>query len=170
MSALNDLERKFKWCLEKGKTKRGRKHRGLRRIEPNQQEAERHIRKALHNLEAVEHNAKGGFSDWAVAAAFYAMYHSLLAVLCRLGYESRNQECTISAIEYLIETGGLKLDAKYVALVRRTDDLMGSDAKAVREEFQYGTKVEVDGEILSVLRDNSKELVESVRVLLEEMK
>ena len=87
-----------------------------------------------------------------------------------MGYESRNQECTISAIEHLIKTGELKFDAKYVALVRRTDDLMGSDAKAVREEFQYGTKVEVDGEILSVLRDNSKELVESVRVLLEEMK
>lgn len=96
---MDNTERKFHWCLEKGKIG-GRKHRGLRKIKPDIQEAEKHIQKALHNLKAVDYNIKGDFGDWAVSAAFYAMYHSLLAILFKLGYDSRNQECTINAIDH----------------------------------------------------------------------
>lgn len=149
--------------------KGGRKHRGLRKIKSDKDEAESHIQKALHNLEAVEHNIKGGFDDWAVSAAFYAMYHSLLAILYKTGYESRNQECTITTIEHLIKTRRLSLDLKYIGMIRRTDELMGSDAKGLREEFQYGTEVEVDCEILENMKNNAKELVEAVRVLFEEI-
>jgi len=166
---MDIIERKLKWCLKQGKI-RGRKHRGLRKTEPDLTDSEKHISKALHNLEAMQHNIKGGFDDWAVSCAFYAMYHSLLAILYRLGYESRNQECTINAIEYLIKRGRLALDTKYVAMIRRTDELMGSNAKTLREEFQYGTEVEVDIELLENLKDNAKEFVETVRILLEQIK
>lgn len=101
---IDNTEGKFHWCLEKGRIG-GRKHRGLRKIKPDKEEANNHIQKALHNLEAVDYNIKGGFGDWAVSASFYAMYHSLLAILYKLGYDSRNQECTINAIEYFIKTG-----------------------------------------------------------------
>jgi len=40
-----------------------------------------------HNLRAADYNIKGGFSDWGVSQSYYAMYHSLLAVLFKLGYE-----------------------------------------------------------------------------------
>ena len=66
---MDITDKKFKWCLEKGRTG-GRKHRGLRKIRPDNEEANNHIQKALHNLEAVDYNIKGGFSDWAVSAAF----------------------------------------------------------------------------------------------------
>ena len=166
---MDNTERKFHWCLEKGKIG-GRKHRALRKIRPDPQEAENHIQKALHNLEAVEYNIKGGFSDWAVSAAFYAMYHSLLTVLYKLGYESRNQECTINTVDYFIRTRKIKLDLKYITMIRRADELMGSDAKALREEFQYGTEIEVDDEILENMRNNAKEFVEAVRIVFEEIK
>lgn len=165
---MDNTERKFHWCLEKGKTG-GRKHHGLGKIRPDPQEAENHIQKALHNLEAVEYNIKGGFSDWAVSAAFYAMYHSLLAVLYKLGYGSRNQECTINTVGYFIRTRKIKLDLKYITMIRRADELMGSDAKALREEFQYGTEIEVDDEILENMRNNAKEFVEAVRIVFEEI-
>ena len=166
---MDNTERKFYWCLKKGKSG-GRKHRGLRKIKPNPEEANNHIQKALHNLEAVDYNIKGGFGDWAVSASFYAMYHSLLAILYKLGYDSRNQECTINAVEHFIKTGKIKLDSKYIAMIRRTDELMGSDAKALREEFQYGTEVEVDDEILENMKNNAKEFVEAARIILEEIK
>ena len=165
---MYSIERKFKWCLEKGRVG-GRKHRGLRKIKPDTKEAENHIQKALHNLEAVEYNIKGGFGDWAVSAAFYAMYHSSLAILYKLGYDSRNQECTINAIEHFIKLGKLKLHSKYIAMIRRTDELMGSDAKALREEFQYGTEIEVNNGILKNMKDNAKEFVEAVRIVIEEI-
>lgn len=166
---MGNTESKFRWCLEKGKIG-GRKHHGLRKIKTDQEEANNHIQKALHNLEAVDYNIKGGFGDWAVSASFYAMYHSLLAILYKLGYDSRNQECTINAIEYFIKTGRTKLNPKYIAMIRRTDELMGSDAKALREEFQYGTEIEVEDEILKNTQSNAKEFVEAARIILEEIK
>lgn len=166
---MDNIKRKFHWCLEKGKTG-GRKHHGLRKIKPDAQEAENHIQKALHNLKAVDYNIKGGFGDWAVSAAFYAMYHSLLAILFKLGLDSRNQECTINTIDYFIKMGKIKLDPKYIAMIRRTDELMGSDAKALREEFQYGTEIEVEKEILENMQNNAKEFVESARVVFEQIK
>ena len=98
------------------------------------------------------------------------MYHSLLAILFKLGYDSRNQECTITAVEHFIKTGKIELDSKYIAIIRRTDELMGSDAKSLREEFQYGTKIEVEDEILANIRNNANEFVEASRVVLETIK
>ncbi|MFZ5800598.1 MAG: hypothetical protein ACOY3D_04365 [Candidatus Omnitrophota bacterium] len=98
------------------------------------------------------------------------MYHSLLAILFKLGFDSRNQECTINAIDYFIRTGKIKLAPKYIVMIRRTDELMGSDAKALREEFQYGTEIEVENEILENMQNNAKEFVETARVILEEIK
>lgn len=166
---MDNTERKFHWCLDKGKTG-GRKHHGLRKIKPDPEEANNHIQKALHNLKAVVYNINGGFGDWAVSASFYAMYHSLLAILYKLGYDSRNQECTINAIEHFIKTGKIKLNSKYIAMIRRTDELMGSDAKALREEFQYGTEIKVEDEILENVQSNAKEFVEASRMILEEIR
>jgi len=72
-------------------------------IAPNVKLAREHIEKAKHNLRAAAYNQTGGFEDWAVSQAYYAMYHALLAILFKAGYESKNHECTINAIEYLIE-------------------------------------------------------------------
>ena len=166
---MDNTDRKFHWCLKKGKTG-GRKHHGLKKIKSAPEEANNHVQKALHNLEAVDYNIKGGFGDWAISASFYAMYHSLLAILYKLGYDSRNQECTINTIEHFMKTGRIRLDPKYIAMIRRTDELMGSDAKTLREEFQYGTKVEVEDEILEKIKNNAKEFVEASRIILEEIK
>ena len=54
-------------------------------------------------------------------------------------------------------------------MIRRTDELMGSDAKSLREEFQYGIEIEVEDEILKNIQSNAKEFVEASRVILEEL-
>ena len=89
--------------------KEGAKHRGLRVIAPDDTRAKEHLAKADHNLKAMIYLIKGGISDWAVNASFYARYHCLLAVLAKNGYESRNQECTFAAIETFIDSGRLAL-------------------------------------------------------------
>ncbi len=159
-------EKKFNWCLEQGQ--KSGKHRGLRKTSPSQEKPQKHIAKALHNLKAFDHN-KDEFPDWAVSAAFYAMYHAFLALLFKLGYESRNQECTISTIEYFIESKRIELDRKYVEMIRRTSELIPKDAKLLREEFQYGTAVSVDAEVLNSMRKNAVEFVEAVQICLENL-
>ena len=57
-----------------------------------------------------------------------------------------------------------------LSIVSLADGLMGSDTRTLREEFQYGTKIEVENEILDNLKNNAKEFVEAARVVLEGMK
>jgi len=162
---LNGCRKVFKWCLTKGV---GRKHRGIRKIKPDVKEGRKHIEKALHNLQAMKHNIEGDFTDWAVSAGFYAMYHSLLAILYKLGYESRNQKCTINTVEHLIRKGEIRLDLKYISMIKSADELVGTDAKTLREEFQYGTLTKVNKEILNELKNDAMEFVEASQVAFEE--
>lgn len=92
------IDNKVRWCLKKAEREiaDGRKHRGLMKIEPNFDEAKKHITKAEHNLKAFIYLAKGNFPDWSVTAGFYVIYHCFLAIILKNGYESRNQECTIA--------------------------------------------------------------------------
>ena len=146
------------WCLSNEDR--------LRRIPSNNLKSKEHIEKAKHNLLAAGYNIKGGFSDWAVSQTYYAMYHGLLAILYKFGYESKNHECTISAVEHLIETKKVELDIKDVIFIRTTEQMKMQDAKSLREEFQYGTKTDVNKEILNNLLRKSKEIVEKIEIAL----
>lgn len=70
---------KLDWCLAK--------ETRMRLIKPNDKLSQEHIDKAKHNLLAADYNIKGGFSDWGVSQSYYAMYHALLSVLFKFGYE-----------------------------------------------------------------------------------
>lgn len=160
---------KFKWYLEKGRI--GKKHKGLKKIAPDIKEADGHIEKALHNLRAMEILSKEGFDDWVVSAAFYAMYHSALAILYELGYESRNQECTFTALEHFIDERIINLDKDVVWIIRKTGETVKErDAKTLREDFQYGVETKVEPVILKELRNNAKEVVQKMRIVLEELR
>ncbi len=154
----------FEWCLKQGE--KGDSHKGLRKISSNQELSQHHLIKAKHNLKAVDHNLEE-FPDWSVNAAFYAKYHALLAILFKLGYESRNQECTINAVEYLIKDKIINFDQKYIEMIRRTSEMMPKDSKTLREEFQYGVKTEANKILLKELKNNAIQCVEAVELLLK---
>ena len=151
-------ESKLGWCLKN-------KNR-MKKINPNNKLSNEHIKKAKHNLRAADFNIGGGFSDWAVSQLYYAMYHALLAILFNRGFESKNHECTINAIEYLIEKKEIDLDKEDIAFIRTTDQMTKKDVKSLREEFQYGIETEVNKILLSELIKKSKEIVEKVEVIL----
>ena len=96
----------IKWCLQKAKKEleQGKKHRGLVEKAPDLARAIAHLEKAEHNFKAITYFDVGGFSDWSVSAAFYVVYHCLLGILAKFGYESRNQECTLSAMHLISNT------------------------------------------------------------------
>jgi len=141
----------------------------MKEIKPNNKLSEEHIKKAKHNLKAADYNIKGGFSDWGVSQSYYAMYHSLLSILFKIGYESKNHECTINTVEYLIEQKRINLDIKDIAFIRTTEKMTSKDAKSLREEFQYGTETTVNEKLLKELLNNAKEIVEKVEIVLEEL-
>ena len=157
---MSKTKSKLDWCLSK--------ENRLKRISPDEVKSKEHIEKAKHNLLAADYNIKEDFNDWAVSQSYYAMYHALLAVLYKYGYESKNHECTISAVEYLIEIKKVKLDIKDIAFIRTTEQIKMQDAKSLREEFQYGTKTDINKEILNNLLKKAKEIVEKIEIVLEE--
>jgi len=135
-------------------------------VKPNEENIKGHIDKAKHYLQAMDYNIQGDFKDVAVANAFYAMYHALLALLYKHGYEARAQECAINTAQYLIAEKKIDLDIRYIDIIRRTDRSKGMDAKSLREEFQYGIETSVQEAILKELKKNAIELVEIIETIL----
>jgi len=152
---------RLSWCLASAKR--------MRKIKPNDNLSKEHIEKAKHNLKAADYNVQGHFDDWAVSQSYYAMYHSLLAILFKKGFESKNHECTISTVEFLIETKEINLSMEDISFIRTTEQMTTKDAKSLREEFQYGTKTDVNKVLLTEILQKSKAIVEKIEVMLSEM-
>lgn len=152
---------KLDWCLAKETM--------MRKIKPNEKLSQEHLDKAKHNLRAADYNIKGGFSDWGVSQFYYSMYHALLAVLYKFGYESKNHECTINAVEYLIEDGKINLDLRDIGFIRTAEKMTTKDVKSLREEFQYGTQTTVNEKLLNELFENAKKIVEKIEIALSEL-
>lgn len=163
---MGRVEDTFQWCLKQGE--KGKKHKGLKKIEPDLEEAEKQIKKALSDLDTMQYLYEGKKTDWVASAAFYAMYHALLAILYKLGYESRNQECTITAIEKFILDKTIDLEQKYIDMIRSLQEGV-ENAKSIREEMQYSSETSMMEERCRKLMDNAKEFVDRIRELLEEI-
>ena len=53
--------------------------------------------------------------------------------------------------------------------IRTTEQMTTKDAKSLREEFQYGTKTDVNKVLLAELLQKSKEIVEKIEIMLNDM-
>ena len=163
---MGRIENTFEWCVKQGE--KGKKHKGLKKIEPDFEEAEKQVKKALSDLDAMQYLYDGKKTDWVASTAFYAMYHSLLAILYKLGYESRNQECTVVMIEKLIMDKTINLEQKYIDMIRSLQEDV-ENAKSIREKMQYGSETSMEEERCKKLMDNAKEFVDRIKEVLEEM-
>ena len=146
---MSRASKHVQWCLNKSKEEiaKGEQHRGLAKIKPDDQLALDYLKKADHNLEAFLHNKKGGFYDWTISIGFYVMYHCCLAIITKFGYESRNQECTLSLIENLIEDKKISEDfKKYADAIKSAaqDKKEEEQILKMREKYQYTPIIEID--------------------------
>ncbi|MBI1972527.1 HEPN domain-containing protein [Candidatus Woesearchaeota archaeon] len=119
-------------------------HRGLVKKETDIAMAEKHLRKAEHNLNAATYFDEGGYSDWSASAFFYCIYHCFLAIVRKFGYESRNQECTIAFIEMLKEKGEIDINDKFINMLKiaNVEEIQEGSLIQLRESFQYGVEIE----------------------------
>ncbi len=110
----------------------------------------------------------GGKTDWVASAAFYAMYHALLALLYRVGYESRNQECTITATEHFMKDETIQLEQEYIDMIRLAQEQENKrDVKNLREEYQYGTKTAMEDSLCIIIMENARRFVDRIKEVLE---
>jgi uncharacterized protein (UPF0332 family) len=167
---VSQASKHVQWCLNKAKKELQEQkfHRGLEEVAPNKNIAEKYIAKAEHNLQASSYFKDGGFSDWSASAFFYSMYHCLLAILRKFGYESKNQECTFAVIDFLCEEKKISLDKRFVDTLRMTK-LQEVDHSVVktREDYQYGFQLElVEMEDFERLSKLCRELINRTKEII----
>ena len=153
-----------RWCINKAKKEleKDGKHRGLIKVKPDDKLAQEHIAKAEHNLEFFMLAMENKFYDWTIVIGFYAMYHCLLAILAKHGYESRNQECTMALIENLIDNKTIDVGFKeYINKIKFTAEKEEEQILPMREKYQYTPIVEIDmqrvEELLGICQDMIKD-------------
>mgnify|MGYP001566949261 CR=1 FL=1 len=93
------VKEKLNKCFKEGES--GERHKGLKKIGISMEVVKGHLTKANKNFQAITDFKKIDHSDWSPSAAFYSLYHLLLALLAKYGFESRNQSCTFAFVEDL---------------------------------------------------------------------
>ncbi|MEK6811848.1 MAG: HEPN domain-containing protein [Nanoarchaeota archaeon] len=166
------LKNKLDDCLREG-IKGGERHKGLRKIDIDEKLVEEHIKKAKHNLNAITEFKNVGYSDWSASAAFYALYHCLLALLVRFGYQSRNQTCTFAFVEDLINRGkiSLKLEELKEIFDRDITENLAHSEKIldIRENMQYSFKTSMEVQEFNRLLERTKFLFDKIMVNIESL-
>lgn len=167
---MTHAQNKVQWCLDKAKKEEKERgiHRGLVLKKVDVIEAQAHILKAEHFLGATL-LLKKEFSDISASTLFYAMYHSLLAIALKFGYESRNQECTFALMYMLAEQEKIPLKEDTLRKIAGLHvDPTEKTSVGVREYYQYGTSLSLEDDLYSELFLLAQEVVEQAKEVLEQ--
>ncbi len=169
---MSHAENKVEWCLKKAERelKEAEKHRGLLKAKPNLQKARDYIKKAEHYFMATEYLKKGDFSDISASTIFYSIYHCLLAIAAKHGYESRNQECTFALIYSLIEDGKIDFEKEILDRIASLDvnETYEKTSTGIREHYQYGTELSIKDDLYKDLTALAKEVIAKAKIIMEQ--
>ena len=168
---MSQTSKQVDWCLKKAEKeiaeceKKGEKpkHRGLIKVKPDIEKAKEHIGKAEHDLNVTKYLVKGGFSDTSIGTIFYSMYQCFLAIAAKFGYESNNQTCTISLIEYLKEENKIEFDDRFISYFKYKDKTTKESFIEMREEYTYGTETKADKSKIDFFIKECGELIDIAR-------
>ena len=165
---MSQSKNKVKWCLKKAEDelKEGGKHRGLVKAKSDLNKARKHLLKAEHFLRATMYLKKGNFSDISASTLFYSMYHCLLAIAAKFGYESRNQECTFALVYSLIEDKKIDFNVNLLNKISflNPNESSGRTSIEIREQYQYETDLSIKNDELY------EELFELAQKVIDETK
>ncbi|MDO8741383.1 MAG: HEPN domain-containing protein [Candidatus Woesearchaeota archaeon] len=168
---MSHAKNKVEWCLKKAERelKETGKHRGLAKANPNLEKARGHITKAEHYLEATGYLKKGNFSDISASTVFYSMYHCLLAIAAKFGYDSGNQECTFALVHSLIEDGKIDFEKELLDKISSLDIEKKEEQTTIdiRELYQYGTSLSIKDDLYKELFELAKKVIAKTKEIME---
>lgn len=159
--------------------KRAEKERGLKIITPNNNLSNGHTEKADHNLIVMTDLSKLGHEDWVVITAYYAMYQSAMALLTKIGLESKDHATTAAIIEHFFrEQINKDIIGKFNELKQRKDKIEALtinekytnylwNAKSARETVQYG--ITITYKETDTLMNNARQFVNKIKIVLTEL-
>jgi len=149
---------------------------------------EKYLNKSLNNLEfgnfilsehkySIKKKLKGrSFYDWVIAVYYYSVYHAVLALISRAGFESKNHIASISALTLFYYHKKNVLKKEDIQLVIDSLNLKGEDieflfnSKETREKASYGVDEIFDLLLAKNLQEKTVEIVNKIKNILEEIK
>jgi len=144
----------------------------LKKIPENLDRAKEHIDKANHNLRAMKVMFNNQLFDWTLICGYYAMYHSVLASLFRIGLRATAHYCAIAAFKkFYVERG--KVKPKYVDYIDRAKQLERKYAETLdraqenRVIEQYGVEILSHDDAEWILEDAKNFVLKIEEVIAE---
>jgi len=139
--------------------------------------------KARHNLETAniiwkiseEEKVKQAIDigsyrayDWVIISAYYAMYHSALSVLAKIGYKSDNHEATILALEYYFVHQKKMLEKKYIKKLRSAREVEEKYIESFRAARRRRVAAQYD--VVEIFgREEARKLIDDATEFLDRM-
>lgn len=146
----------------------------------------KHLNKALDNLEfanfiLAEHDysikeklPKKTFYDWCITIYYYAIYHTALALVTKIGYDSNSHLATITAVtlfyyhrDNILKKEDIDFLIERIHLNKEDIDLVLT-SKDLREKACYGTDSLFESSLAKRLQRQTADFVNRIRPLLEE--
>jgi uncharacterized protein (UPF0332 family) len=148
-----DIERALRECFH---PKKGKPN--LRKVPVSIERAKQHIDKAHRNLRAMKIMFDNDLFDWAVICGYYAMYHSVLAALFKIGVRATVHYCAIAAFKkFYVERG--KVAPEYIGYIKKAKQLEQKYAETLeraQEERvieQYGVEILTNDDAEWIIED-----------------
>jgi len=134
---------KTKECFSSAKKSedKGRKHKGLLIVKPNNKEAEQYIIKAKTNLKTCELFKEKRLDYKIPEEWFYTMYYCALAILIKFGIESRSQKCTALFLRYAKEKGLINYDDEFIDRITVYSEKEEKSDVDLREDARYRASI-----------------------------
>lgn len=159
--------------------RRAKKKGGLRISNPNDLLSQGHVKKSDHNLIVMTDLNKMGHEDWVVITAYYAMYQSALALLAKIGLDSKEHAATVAVLEYFFgERIGRELIHKFNELKKRKDKIESIiiedkyidyiwKTKGARERVQYG--ISISYKETEIIMRNARSFTSKIKIVMNEL-
>jgi len=146
----------------------------------------RHLNKSLNNLEfgnfiLSEHNfsikrklKNKSFYDWCIVIYYYAIYHSVSALIFKAGFESKNHIASISALTYMYyhkKNVLKKEDIEFIIQnlnIKEEEIEFVADLKELREKASYKVDGSFDLSLAKNFQEKTADFVNKIKNILEE--
>lgn len=149
---------------------------------------EKYLNKSLNNLEfgnfvlsehkySIKKKLKGkSFYDWCIVIYYYAIYHAVLALVSKAGFESKNHLASISALTYIYHHKRNLLNQEDIQFIIDNFNISGEEiefiasSKELRQKASYRVDENFDLLAAKDLQEKTADLINKIKALMKERK
>ena len=138
---MNEVKECFANALKD--EQKGKKHKGLLIVKPDEGLAKEYLAKAKKNLELCHFYKEMGFDYKIPEEWFYTLYYCALVILSKFGIETRSQKCTAAFLRYVKDKGLIEYDDEFIERItvyKEKDETSDVDK---RENARYSSLIKI---------------------------